>query len=956
MARPTIVVCLFDQKSGTGHNPDNAKVAEMKRVPHTASDIIRYCARLKILPGPYRPPVDVPFYITRGGEVGAVAFRNFECNNHLAGMARELEHDAWMASPSVKRPWIHGCISIDVSPRDYDGQPEDLLKMGHSLMRKFGVEENRYMLAVHLDSSKIHVHFFYARVDSEGRLRERDRKMSKFMADEATALLAHEFGFSLASRHLSRVTPEGILDLASDSIVRTMDFEEVPNGMRRRNAARKKTKRNDLLTLALVARHEAADLLELRQMLAPHGITYERNGSGARFIDVEGEMHDASIVDTVRRFTPTNLFGGALLTDFPPTPAELADQAKEARAYAKLARAFDDDAKLPRASDDDANLAYAFDDDAKVALLPRTEASPIIISKPSRSADAGYGRFVADRLDDPRTPCEDERCWDAGVRAIFRERPGRPRESPKLPGWPQRMCVRGAIGAPDDRPAPIAFAGDQYRTIERAWQTEIWNGRELVASVRYSRMAILSNNEDDLRAALKAAHKAWGSVEVHGRPAFKKKMARLALELDIPLSNRELQRPLAQARVDLAKSQTPSPAKLPAHVPSAHDSGGGKRPVTHSKGTATSTNRGSLNPMTESQIAPPADAKCESRSVIPETAEIAGAEREASPIVTSDGTAKNTPEPIAILIDRADRERWEITLVRHEGDVRAHFVPPLGELAPEHKQRFQSDFQNLLRPLLKRQRSDHDLLFDAVRNGKLRLESASGNSNDTPREAVTSSDTEVMKLWQSYKNQAEFTARLLERLRQTRQEEQEWKMSTKAAQEAKRNLTRNLAQVLAAGPTEAMDLRIVSSAEPTAEKPEGQPEVPADVASDMKCKPVIDHVPSTNTARRERDTSSSEVTRVSGPLSQVSQAARDDILRPRVLGNDNSAHSSAKSPMARIGTPPGSSTAIKTRPKVDLLKTPSSTPASEQKNRRAPVNEDVERTKLLNAMSKGLGK
>ena len=258
--KPSVVVCLFDQKSNALNPSSDAKLAQIKAVPYTASDIFRYCTRLNLLPSRYTPPLDLPLYITRGGEVGAVAFCNFETSD-LAGMSRELERDALMASKSLSRPWIHGCIGIDVSPAEFDGEPDDLLEMGHALMKMFGVEKNRYMLAVHLDSGKIHVHFFYARVDSEGRLRERNRKLPKFMAEEATALLAQQFGFSLEPRHLSRVTPDGILDLASDRIVRNLDFVELQDGMKSRNTARKKTKRNELLTLALVARHEASNLL-----------------------------------------------------------------------------------------------------------------------------------------------------------------------------------------------------------------------------------------------------------------------------------------------------------------------------------------------------------------------------------------------------------------------------------------------------------------------------------------------------------------------------------------------------------------------------------------------------------------------------------------------------------------------------------------------------------------------
>ena len=85
--KPTIVVVLFDQKSNGPKSLEHAKLVEASKIPKTASGFIRYCTRLKLLPGPDRPPVDLADYITRGGEVGAVVFQNF-INRDLPGMAR----------------------------------------------------------------------------------------------------------------------------------------------------------------------------------------------------------------------------------------------------------------------------------------------------------------------------------------------------------------------------------------------------------------------------------------------------------------------------------------------------------------------------------------------------------------------------------------------------------------------------------------------------------------------------------------------------------------------------------------------------------------------------------------------------------------------------------------------------------------------------------------------------
>lgn len=554
--KPTIVVVLFDQKSNGPKSLEHAKLVEMSKVPYTASGIIRYCARLKLLPGPDRPPVDIADYITRGGEVGAVAFENF-LNSDLPGMARELQQDAKMAS-TLKRPWIHGCVSIDVSPQDFDGNPNDLLSVGENLMKMFGVDKNRYMLAVHLDSENIHVHFLYSRTDAEGRLRERDRKMPKFMAEEATALLAHRFGFELAPHHLSRVTAAGILDLASDCIVRDHNFVEQIVGMKRRNTARKRTKGNELLTLALVARHEARDLQQFRSLLAPHGIGYEKSGSGAEFIDNRGERIKASVFD--RRLSPTSMFNGALLHSFPDTPQVLSNIAACARADAKLAHDLHSYATLADDSQTDAKVAYDGQADATVASTtpPSKAGTPLRKSLIGANEQSEIDRFFDDRTASDENTTDAEKRWDAAAVATMKSKPGRPGKDPIAPGWPTPAKFHGCLGSHEHRRAKVQFS-DSYKTIERSWQTEVWREGQLVASIRYSRMAIVSHKEEDLREALRAAHIAWGTVEVFGKPKFKKQMAKLAAEINIPISNPELQAGIAQ-KMKAMKKHTSVPS------------------------------------------------------------------------------------------------------------------------------------------------------------------------------------------------------------------------------------------------------------------------------------------------------------------------------------------------------------------------------------------------------------
>lgn len=504
--RPTLILSLFDQKETI------AKVRKAN-LGFDASGVLRYLARLELLPGPYSGAFDIARYLARDNAVASVAFENFNDDN-LAGMAREFEGDALKASSRVGSPWIHGCASVKVSPEDFEGDYDDLVRLAHDLMKLFGVSKNRYFVAVHVDSNHIHVHFLYSRIGPAGELRERDRRHPKFMAEEACAYLANKYEFDLEDRHLSRVIDGEIVDLASRRVVRDTDFDDVPAGMIKRNVARMKVGKNDLYKLALVAGHVAdGELDEFRWRLAKHGILYEPKGTGAEFIDVDETRIEASKLDY--RFSRGRVLGGACAQHLPPTPPEIIQLAKSRR-------------RLPH--------------DSKAEI----------------------GRFMADRNIGATSQSADEDRWDRAVNVAMSvgRRGARPR-SPDLPGWPQRMNVAGAIGARSRMPARVQFS-EPYEVTEREWQTEVWNGIYLIATIRYSRMAILSKWDDDLRASLLAAKAAWGTVEVFGNPKFKKRIVALAAELNVPISNPELAHAMVVARAKHGQAQWQAPAAIVA--------------------------------------------------------------------------------------------------------------------------------------------------------------------------------------------------------------------------------------------------------------------------------------------------------------------------------------------------------------------------------------------------------
>ncbi len=213
--RPTMVVVLFDQKNSG------------PKLLHDASSVLCYIARLQGLPGPFVAPVPVLDYVVRDAAVVEFDASGFETSS-LSNMARELVVDTMAAGKNVRPVLVHGAISIKVAPGESERSVEDLLAAGHRLMELFGVEENRYVLAVHADTDHLHLHFLYSRVGVNGALRERERKLPKFMAEEACAVLADEFGFGLEPGHLSRAVNGQVIDLASGEMARDAAFNASP--------------------------------------------------------------------------------------------------------------------------------------------------------------------------------------------------------------------------------------------------------------------------------------------------------------------------------------------------------------------------------------------------------------------------------------------------------------------------------------------------------------------------------------------------------------------------------------------------------------------------------------------------------------------------------------------------------------------------------------------------------
>lgn len=558
--RPTIVMVHFDAKRN-GPPP----------VQPNAPDLIKYLTRLAELPDEIvhdaRARVD---YLMRGDALGAFAARNFHALS-LAGLAYELAVDAKCAR--VRPALSHGTISLKRSPGESPVTPTEFLAVGHRAMELLGVDKNRYVLAVHVDTDHVHLHFLYSRVIEGGVRRERSRKYSKFMCEEACAVLAHEFGFDLEKRHLSRADGRGVRDLASEQYTRDAAFNEIVPGAEQRTRARRKIAAKseeiqEVAKLALVARYLAqGDLGMFRALLADEGISYEKSGSGAKFVDAHGQTFKASEVDS--RFSPEHIgLRGVMPNVLAEQPNWMAAQIERRRAELKPA------------------------DD----LIPDVNGA------------AEWARFQAAREKDEvggQMPTEAKRI-EQDVRRCFRKNgAGRPTKSPLPDHWPTDTRPVVAVASASRSKRRPQLPEETYRRTEQPSRTEFWRGDALVATVRYSTMTIYSKKPEDLQAALLAAHRAWGPVEVFGNKKFQKQIVELAAQLDVPLSNANLQAALERARDKLGKPLTPVVGSAQPFQETASSS---VRSVTKSTGSAERA-PSNASIQANADLLPPSDAQ-----------------------------------------------------------------------------------------------------------------------------------------------------------------------------------------------------------------------------------------------------------------------------------------------------------------------------------------------------------
>jgi hypothetical protein len=353
-------------------------------------------------------------------------------------------------------------------------------------------------------------------------------------------------------------------------------------------------------------------------------------------------------------------------------------------------------------------------------------------------ADAEFERVIADRPDGRRILSDaaedsiDKARWDRAVKAAMKEdRRGRPPPAPELPGWPRSMHVEGVVAAVGRKRARIMFP-EPYRVQEREWQTEVWSGSTLIATVQYSRMAILSKRDQDLRASLLAAKASWGTVQVIGNPKFKKRMTALAAELGVPISNPELADTMAIARkpqdrlspaahpaVAVAQSDV-VPAEIPQRVVANSDdaiaqaTGGGTRNISAAPDRAAQAKLRDIGTQAEASPTPGSSAFPLSEEQISAPKPVPIERFKASPAFNTSAQ----PWRGVMLIESAEENNWEVTTSRRADVVIMSLKPStMSGFGITEEDLAGPAMQTRLKVLHDRQQLDHAEILELVSSG-----------------------------------------------------------------------------------------------------------------------------------------------------------------------------------------------------------------------------------------------
>lgn len=489
--QPTLtIVDLLEKHKGTGAFQFSTLADAIRYVSRTMGETDLSVSDLEALAD----------YMARDGAAWVKGVNFY--SKKIRTMIKEMELTARPPRGSGGAPFGVLVISTSKSFLSKTKQMRKLKVAGLRTLRYLNVDKNRAFLAIHDDTDHLHLHIVYNRYDSFGRLTEREPgKFRRYLMEDICARVAFDIGYNVESgaRTVPLQTGE-LIDLTSGQVIRTLDFEPVMDGCKARNSERRKARTGHALEdIALEACRNINDLELFRSRLAFSGIRYVRAGTGAVFIDASGRKHRASKVNYC--LSRGRLFEGHFKNDLPDESNFVLQLAERGRKIQGVA--------TPAAGSDAPTYTIT------------SGLTPDQMAEANRRLLRGYS---------------DVRC-------------GRPRKVDMGDNWPKGFPW-GGLKLPNEYLEDLRSGGIEIKN--RGCHAELWREQRMIAVHREDQIVVYTRDKEDLRILLLAANQEWGSLKLTGSTAFKNQMADLAVELNILVTNPELQRRIKAQQQKLA--------------------------------------------------------------------------------------------------------------------------------------------------------------------------------------------------------------------------------------------------------------------------------------------------------------------------------------------------------------------------------------------------------------------
>ena len=543
-------------------SPTKARLDELAVVEAAKNHVVRYIGSEKSVGDVTAADIEVAREMAQAERVAQVLSRNI-LSTELPDIQFEMAVVAGMA-PGTEDPIEHIVVSWPEEEHPNAEQVEEVLDI---LLAVTGMSRHQAYAVLHLDTPNPHLHIALNRVDpvtgkriSIGRNIERSIET----LHQAIAIIEHRQGWAPQANALYRADDAGCYDRQTDAKVRDAQMEPCGSDADRKrirqwraeqkferkisSAARDFERRTGIESLQRRVIETAAPIFResdgwdtVHRGLASQGMRYEMLTAGAQ------------IVCGDRDIAASTAWGGASAAKMverlgafePPSPGIVVAKFKD-RLLPKLHIA----AEKRRARDALRRVQAALNlsvDHARVLIGDRYH--DLVATNPLSDSVA---------LNDVRqTASADLASLKNAILLLEKQRRERLRRRRKsledrgsaIPDEAENEVVGLVIGGAAAPPTHSTMLLDaEYDIVEVDRRRDYYRASRLAFTECHDRIEIYAVNDDDLRQALRLAHAKWGTISAIGDGRFLDRIARLAVDEGVTVTNPELQVRMARMR------------------------------------------------------------------------------------------------------------------------------------------------------------------------------------------------------------------------------------------------------------------------------------------------------------------------------------------------------------------------------------------------------------------------